>query len=290
MATISGLELTGNLTDPVLLEGTAEGDDILSGDGNDTIYGFEGDDLIGAGGGSDLIFAGDGDDGRLSASLVVAGDTGNDTLYGEAGNDQLSGGRDNDLLIGDNFPFDVSGDDVLNGDVGDDTLIGGSGDDQIDYFEEGNDLIFGNGGEDDIKSGSGNDTIYGGKGSDIILAGEGNDFILGDLGADELTGDDGNDTFVLRTDDPGAVDWITDFTNGEDVIDLPDGVTFSNISFSTAVFGESIAGLPTNSFFGIRINDGDIKISFNGQLLAILAESSSDTALTIADLGVGDFI
>ena len=65
----------------------------------------------------------------------------------------------------------------------------------------------GQGGRDVLFGGSGDDTLNGGAGNDWLVGGEGNDTITGDAG-------DGRDT-------------ITDFTDGEDMIDLS---AFSSIS------------------------------------------------------------
>jgi Ca2+-binding RTX toxin-like protein len=66
--------------------------------------------------------------------------------------------------------------------------------------------------------------LVGGAGADHLIGGHGNDIISGGLGADILTGGGGADTFSYMTpaESTGAhYDTITDFTFGEDVIDLP---------------------------------------------------------------------
>lgn len=57
----------------------------------------------------------------------------------------------------------------------------------------GNDIAYGNGGDDFIDGGSGNDTLYGGTGNDEIEGGDGNDFLYGESGNDKLRGNRGND-------------------------------------------------------------------------------------------------
>ncbi|MDL2209404.1 type I secretion C-terminal target domain-containing protein [Desulfovibrio sp. OttesenSCG-928-O18] len=71
----------------------------------------------------------------------------------------------------------------------------------------------------------GNDTLIGGKGDDILFGGAGNDTLIGGKGDDILFGGAGNDTFKWNADDlPGVnetyKDIITDYTRGEDIIDL----------------------------------------------------------------------
>jgi Ca2+-binding RTX toxin-like protein len=68
----------------------------------------------------------------------------------------------------------------------------------------------------------------GGSGNDTLTGGIQNDVLDGAAGNDELTGGAGEDTFVF-TQEAGASDVITDFTSGEDVVDLTDG-SFADIS------------------------------------------------------------
>ncbi|WP_394816398.1 immunoglobulin-like domain-containing protein [Vibrio cholerae] len=84
----------------------------------------------------------------------------------------------------------------------DDTLIGGAG----------NDILFGQGGNDSLDGGVGKDTLYGGSGNDILIGGLGNDI---------LTGGSGDDLFKWVDGDlDNSKDRITDFTIGQDKIDL----------------------------------------------------------------------
>lgn len=69
----------------------------------------------------------------------------------------------------------------------------------------GNDVLVGNGADNDLYGGAGNDVLFGGH------------------GADRLWGGSGSDTFVFaRASDssPNAPDWIMDFESGSDKIDL----------------------------------------------------------------------
>ena len=89
-----------------------------------------------------------------------------------------------------------------------DTLDGGGG----------NDWIFGGEGDDTLDGNTGNDRLIGGEGRDVLDGGEGDDWLSGGAGTDTLTGGAGADTFAYHAGD--GSDTITDFTNGEDVIDL----------------------------------------------------------------------
>ena len=59
----------------------------------------------------------------------------------------------------------------------------------------------------------------GGLGTDILIGGAGNDTLNGGADGDTLTGGPGNDSFAI-SDLSGGADTITDYTDGEDFIDL----------------------------------------------------------------------
>ena len=150
------------------------------------IYGStSGDQLFGAAG-ADTIIGLDGPD-------TISGGGGNDQLYGNTGNDLIYGG---------------SGFDTLYGGKDQDTLVAGSGPA----------LLFGNLGDDVLVGGAGNDTLYGGQGNDRLTGGPGDDVLSGDRGDDTLTGGAGHDTFYFGPN--GGHDVITDFTKGDDKIDI----------------------------------------------------------------------
>ena len=150
---------------------------------------------------------------------TLAGRDGNDVLTGGLGADALSGGGGHDTLVGDDGDATVS-----SADEGNDLLYGGSGDDLL-YGDGGNDALYGDDGESDPLAG--NDLLYGGRGDDLLFGdgggdalygNEGNDTLDGGAGADTLTGGAGADTFVFAAGH--GADTITDFTPGEDRIDL----------------------------------------------------------------------
>jgi Ca2+-binding RTX toxin-like protein len=64
----------------------------------------------------------------------------------------------------------------------------------------------------------GNDILQGHDGDDVISGGEGDDILRDGAGADIMSGGSGADVFILSAD--GSTDTITDFTVGEDSIDL----------------------------------------------------------------------
>lgn len=104
---------------------------------------------------------------------------------------------------------------LKEGDAGANALNGTNGDDQL-YGYAGNDILNG---------GDGNDIIRGGDGHDVVNGESGNDIVLGGSGADLLTGGQGRDIFRWEAGDQGsagnpAIDTITDFVPGTDVLDL----------------------------------------------------------------------
>jgi Ca2+-binding RTX toxin-like protein len=112
------------------------------------------------------------------------------TITGNSGDNRLRGGGGKDMLGG------GDGDDDLRGQAGLDTLIGGDGD----------------------------DILRGGDGNDRLNGGDGNDTLIGGAGGDKLTGGADADVFrfniAAHSPNAGAADQITDFTRGEDLIDL----------------------------------------------------------------------
>jgi serralysin len=86
-------------------------------------------------------------------------------------------------------------------------------------------VAIGENGNDIIRGLAGNDTLIGDQGHGIFGTTPGDDTLIGGLGKDTMTGNEGADTFVLESIlDTGKTkstrDVITDFTRGEDVIDL----------------------------------------------------------------------
>jgi len=78
-----------------------------------------------------------------------------------------------------------------------------------------------------------NNTINANEGNDVLIGGTGNDTLNGGAGADILTGGGGNDKFkYLSVNDShgGQADTITDFSSGNDKIDL---TAFSTTAFTT---------------------------------------------------------
>jgi Ca2+-binding RTX toxin-like protein len=165
------------------------------------------------------------------------------TLTGTGGNDVLDGGTLNDTLIG------LAGNDTLNGAGGDDTLNGGDGADRLDGGSGSDTVTYADWGmgrvavnlndgvadlanspldtlisiENAVGTAFG-DVFVGSAGANRLDGGAGADWLFGYLGVDTLTGGSGADLFYFGTGDSspsaGSRDRITDFTPGEDLLDL----------------------------------------------------------------------
>ena len=208
--------LGGNNAD--LLYGQAGHDTLEGGEGDDRLFGGEGDDRMVGGVGNDSLHGGPGNDnlfGQLGNDTLI-GDLGDDRLMGAGGEDHLSGGDGHDTLLG------GAGRDTLLGGAGDDVLWG---EDDADLLagEDGADSLWGGAGADTLEGGAGADVLDGGAGDDSLSGGEGYDRLTGGLGRDSLTGGAGRDIFTwgaAAESAQGMEDWILDFTQGEDQIDV----------------------------------------------------------------------
>jgi Ca2+-binding RTX toxin-like protein len=121
----------------------------------------------------------------------------------------------------------VAGNDVLWGELGDDYVQGGDGND-IDYGDDGN---------DDLDGGLGDDVLYDGAGNDHLSADEGNDTLYIGWGMDDAYGEPGGDTLYLLNDgvrDEVYCGPVTGGEPGDNLIyvggmDKADHVNFCNV-------------------------------------------------------------
>ncbi len=240
------------------------GDDIVTGSavrdvlrghaGDDQLFGMDGNDVLVGGEGADILDGGSGDDklryradgvwsAMYGAQNVTTGDfvtldgltRTNDIFKGGEGEDRLSAtshsdalflhgqydvpmiegierfymGMGDDLLdmssdvytYGDIFAAGGTGNDIIWSNAGNDDLRAGRGDDWIHGAEghdnirlgDGDDLGQGGDGDDIIRGHKGNDDLYGDAGADILYGGDGVDYIFGGEGNDRLYGQNGND-------------------------------------------------------------------------------------------------
>ncbi|PSN15621.1 hypothetical protein C7293_06485 [filamentous cyanobacterium CCT1] len=108
-----------------------------------------------------------------------------------------------------------------------DTIFLGDLNNKFDGFEDSDDIIDGQGGNDRIRGlsgddllrgGAGHDWLHGNGGNDILLGEDGNDTLIGGRGIDTLTGGEGHDSFRFNNLHQGG-DTITDFaTQGNRIL------------------------------------------------------------------------
>lgn len=160
------IQVNGNVTADIRLEGGAGNDTLRGGDGKETLIGGDGNDVITGGKGNDYISGGDGEDYLEGGEGddVISGGKGRDTMYGLDGADVMLGGADQDYMDG------GKGDDRVSGDDGNDVLFGGQGNDSIGGGN-GDDVIAGGAGVDRSAGGAGADTTYH-QDDDVVIGAE----------------------------------------------------------------------------------------------------------------------
>jgi Ca2+-binding RTX toxin-like protein len=101
------------------------------------------------------------------------------------------------------------GNDILDGLGGDDDIAGGAGNDLLggrdgaDWLAgaAGDDNLHGGAGDDVLSGGDGSDTLHGEDGADWASGGAGDDALYGHAGKDDLAGGDGDDSLWGGSDD-----------------------------------------------------------------------------------------
>lgn len=267
-----------------------DGDDRLSAAkvGDSRLEGGKGNDVLTGGtqGTHDLV-GGSGDDNyiiRNAADKVIEkANEGTDTVTAyidytltanvetlRLGGDGLTG-TGNEL---DNRIIGSTGADKIYALAGDDAVQAGEGDDLV-WGGLGNDVLKGEGGNDTLWGGDGNDSLFGGDDNDILYGDAGNDILEGGAGSDTLTGGAGNDIFRFRAGDVGgtAIDTITDFTKGQDKIDL----TALDAKSATAA-NEAFSFIGTQNFHKVA---GELRYEQVGGQTKIYGDVNGD--------GVADF-
>jgi Ca2+-binding RTX toxin-like protein len=147
--------LSANDDDGTVVRASNLNDAIVTGDGDDRIFGLGGNDQIIAGAGNDTVFGGEGDN-------IVVGDAGDDRLYGGSGGGLIGGGDGADTIYGE------AGFESIYGDAGDDVIYSGavglSGGSHGGYLNggAGRDLLVGHaGGFDSFEFSAAQDTGLG---------------------------------------------------------------------------------------------------------------------------------
>ncbi|MCX7190396.1 MAG: hypothetical protein NTU92_08500 [Methylotenera sp.] len=280
---------TGNGDDVIItttgyheIDGGAGNDSITLGTGNDIINGGAGNDIITLGTGGGSVSGGSGDDTIISSVGAYHGSS----IDGGAGTDTI----DFSLLhTGVFINLDPNSRIRSTGPVDDfivfrvENVIGTNQDDCIIGGKTGN----------NIDGGAGNDAIYSYAGNDTVNAGTGDDTLDGGAGYDRLTGGTGSDLFAFFTikdvgKTSGKVDVITDFTPGEDRIQLMfdantkdnwwERFNFIGTSFFTKTAGELRYTYNTNEDLIMLQGDtnGDGNADFMIKLLGVASLHSTD--------------
>ncbi len=143
--------------------GTTGDDSLTTGAGVDSINGHAGDDTITSGAGNDL----------------AAGDmVGNEWIFVD--------GRwvyNPDAIVSNGDAVNRSYNDVISTGAGDDVVLGNGGEDQLSSGA----------GDDTVNAGTGNDTVDGGSGDDLLNLEDGHDVAVGGMGADTVNAGAGHD-------------------------------------------------------------------------------------------------
>jgi serralysin len=195
----------------------SEFNDVLTGSSTaNRIDGGSGNDVVNGGGGTDVLDGGEGSDVYLVTSLAdkTAAEI---TDTGTTGTDELRFAATTagtlTLLAGDTGLECV----VIGMGTGASAVTNGKVALNVDATASANGLT--------ITGNAGNNTLTGSSTADTLDGGAGNDVLLGGLGQDTLTGGIGNDIFTFNVTKDSSTsakkaDVITDFVQGEDVIDL----------------------------------------------------------------------
>jgi len=149
---------------------------------------------------------------------------------------------------------------------------------------EGDDVVFGERGNDILRGGPGNDQLFGGIGDDLLEGGPGNDRLVGGFGADSINGEEGDD--YVRGD--STIDRIFDTGGGSDTLSYSTGITpgFGNPPNENGVKLELGAG-GENAKDGIAANGGGVDEVETGVFETIIGTAFADE---ITGTGKGETI
>lgn len=332
-----------------VLNGTDEKEDIYGTAGNDIISGEAGNDYISADNGNDIIYGGKGDDrlygGYGDDTYVWNWGDGLDEIYDSGNNDTIfftemitpenltyrcegndlriiiNGDETQGILInyffnninnkienlrfanGENIRLSEIGltltqknsDEYISGTEFDDVIYTNGGRDEV-HAKEGNDTVYGSKDDEIIYGEAGNNILYGESGQDTINGGNDNDIIIGGKGIDTLKGGGGDDIYIYNIGD--GFDYISDYDwnnspESNDIIRFGEGISFSDLTFSRiaqhlqiTLFGDCTQGIQIEYFFNgslysfekLEFADGT---SFNLSKTGLtLQQSNGDDSIT----------
>jgi Ca2+-binding RTX toxin-like protein len=133
-----------------------------------------------------------------------------DVIAAPPGVEAVKAGGGNDTIVAGPITASAPCPDGCHLGVGSQTFEGG----------EGDDVVFGERGNDILRGGPGNDQLFGGIGDDLLQGGPGNDRLVGGFGADSINGEEGDD--YVRGD--STIDRIFDNGGGTDTLSYSTGV------------------------------------------------------------------
>jgi Ca2+-binding RTX toxin-like protein len=134
-----------------------------------------------------------------------------DVIVAPPGIEDVKGGGGNDTIVPAPITAATSCPDGCHLGVGSQTFEGG----------EGNDIVFGERGNDILRGGPGDDQLFGGIGDDLLEGGPGNDRLAGGFGTDSIDGQEGDD--YVRGD--STIDRLFDTGGGTDTLSFATGIT-----------------------------------------------------------------
>ena len=118
------------------------------------------------------------------------------------------------------------------------------------FGAQGNDILFGGNGADSLNGGTGDDELHGNNENDILNGFSGNDSLNGGNGDDSLRGGDGDDTLsgnagvdTFIFGDGWGNDTITDFSNGNEVLDMRTVIGLDSLDQITVTRGPNDQGV-----------------------------------------------
>lgn len=150
-------------------------------------------------------------DGPTTVGSTTYGTPCSDVIVAPPGVEDVKAGAGNDTIVAAPIAASAPCPDGCHLGVGSQTFEGG----------EGNDVVFGERGNDILRGGPGDDQLFGGIGDDLLQGGPGNDRLAGGFGADSINGEEGDD--YVRGD--STIDRIFDTGGGSDTLSYSTGVT-----------------------------------------------------------------
>src|SRR3954467_13811916 len=150
-------------------------------------------------------------EGPTTVGETTYGPPCSDVILVPAGVEDVKAGGGNDTIIPAPITASTSCPDGCRLGVGSQTFEGG----------EGDDVVFGERGNDTLLGGPGNDQLFGGIGDDLLRGGPGNDRLAGGFGADSIDGEEGDD--YVRGD--STIDRIFDSGGRTATLSYSTGVT-----------------------------------------------------------------